>query len=450
MSHRDAVLQTDLYQLTMAAGYFHGGLAHTRATCEMFVRRLPRARRYLVAAGVEQAIDGILSMRFDEADIAWLSELPALKDAMNEGFADYLRDYRFRGAIWAVPEGTTVFAGTPLLRVEADIIEAQLIETYLLSVVNHATMIASKAARIVRAAQGRDVLEFGTRRTHPDAAVDVARAAYLVGAVGTSNVAAGRRDGIPVVGTAAHMWTMTHDSERAAFESYVATFPTASVLLIDTYDTVEGAALAAEVAGERLRGVRLDSGDLLTLSREVRRVLDDAGLIEARIVASGDLEEHKIAALLAAGAPIDVFGVGTELAVSKDAPALGGVYKVVAWERDGRRVPIMKLSEGKATYPGAHQVFRRHEDGMLVEDRLGLASEPVPDGFEALLVPRVAAGARLDQAASLEAARAHALAELARLPDAFHALEPLAAPLLPLVLTPALEALVAEVRASHE
>ncbi|MEM9696890.1 MAG: nicotinate phosphoribosyltransferase, partial [Myxococcota bacterium] len=228
-----SVLQTDLYQLTMAAGYFHRGLAGTRATCEMFFRRLPRARRYLVLAGIEAVLDAMVTLRFSPAEIAYLrDQVPALSDAMTEEFCDYLRQFRFRGDVWAAEEGTPWFAQAPALRVEADIIEAQLVETLLLSIVNHHTMIASKAARIVHAAKGRAVLEFGTRRTHPEAAVDVARNAYLVGAVGTSNVEAGRRFGIPLSGTAAHMWTMTHDSEVQAFTHYVETFPRHAILLI--------------------------------------------------------------------------------------------------------------------------------------------------------------------------------------------------------------------------
>ncbi|MEM9691316.1 MAG: nicotinate phosphoribosyltransferase [Myxococcota bacterium] len=412
-----SVLQTDLYQLTMAAGYFHRGLADTRATCEMFFRRLPPARRYLVLAGVEAAVDAIADLHFTEADIAFLrDEVPALSEVMTDEFCDYLRQFRFHGDVWAADEGTPWFAQAPALRVEADIIEAQLVETLLLSIINHHTMIASKAARIVRAAEGRAVLEFGTRRTHPEAAIDVARNAYLVGAVGTSNVEAGRRFGIPLSGTAAHMWTMTHDSETQAFANYVATFPAYAILLIDTYDTVRGAKRAAEVAGASLRGVRLDSGDLGALAAEVRAVLDDAGCGDTQIVASGDLNEYKIAALLDAGAPIDVFGVGTELACSKDAPALGGVYKVTQFRRGEHTTPVAKLSVGKATYPGAHQVFRRFDDqGSPVGDRIALTDEPALPGEQGLLVPQLAGGARVAHRRELSALREETTAQLSRL-----------------------------------
>jgi len=441
----DVALLTDLYQLTMAAGYFHRGLKQTRATCEMFVRRLPPARRYLVACGIEQAVDGIVGMRFDEEQIAYLKSVPALADAMDDAFLGYLRDFRFRGAIWAVPEGTVMFAGEPFLRITADIIEAQIVETFLLSVINHGTMVASKAARIQQAADGRSVLEFGTRRTHPGEAVDAARAAFLVGAAGTSNLEAGRRYGIPVLGTAAHMWTMTHDSERDAFRNYLQTFPNASILLVDTYDTVEGAALAAEVAGDRLQGVRLDSGDLGALSKEVREVLDEAGCTDAQIVASGDLNEYKIADLLADGAPIDSFGVGTELVTSKDAPSLGGVYKVVQFERDGRTVPIAKFSEGKATYPGPHQVYRRRtDDGTIAGDTLALTSEPPPPG-EPLLAAWVDAGERVRGPEPLAESRARAMAELSTLPEVLRSFEPTRERLYPVAVSAGVKALVAEV-----
>ena len=449
-------LHTDLYQLTMAAGYFHSGMASTVASCELFVRRLPPWRRYLVLAGVDQAIDYVHALRFDEPQLAFLRELPALREAMTPAFVDYLRDFRFRGELWAVPEGTVVFAGEPLLRVRAPIIEAQLLETFLLSTINHATMVASKAARIVRAAQDAQVIEFGTRRTHPHAAVDAARAAYLVGAVGTSNVEAGMRYGIRVMGTAAHMWVMAHDSEEQAFANYVKVFPGASILLIDTYDTVRGAERAARVAGDRLKGVRLDSGDLAALSRQVRAVLDAAGCRATRIVASGDLNEYSIRELRQAGAPIDIFGVGTELVASPDAPAIGGVYKVVQLEREGRVVPIAKYSEGKATHPGAHQVYRRlGADGIPAGDIVALADEPAPPGTVPLLETRIVAGAAVGEpselgaaheAARLGRAREHALSELDRLPAELHELEP-GADLYPVRPSEPLVRLGAEVKA---
>jgi nicotinate phosphoribosyltransferase len=454
----DALL-TDLYQLTMAAGYFHRGMTGAVATCEMFVRRLPRRRRYLLAMGLERVVRYLEHLRFTDDEVAFLATVPALRDAMTPAFEAFLRDLRFTGDVWAVPEGTAVFANEPLLRIRAPIVEAQIVETFLLSAVNHATLVASKAARVVHAAgltEGgsaaratADVMEFGTRRTHPDAAVDAARAAYCAGFVGTSNVEAGFRYGVPVMGTAAHMWTMAHPTEEAAFAGYVATFPSAAILLIDTYDTLRGAHRAAAVARDKLKGVRLDSGDLLALSRAVRVILDEHGCRTASIVASGDLNEHRIAELRAAGAPIDVYGVGTDLVTSIDAPALGGVYKLVELERNGARSPIAKFSEGKATLPGAHQIHRFHDgDGRIARDVVALADEPVPPSAEALLVPVMQAGVRTGPTEPLDAVRARARRTLAALPAELLSLEepsPAWTGVVP-APSPRLAALVEEVR----
>ncbi len=408
-------LETDLYQLTMAAGYFHRGMREVTATCELFVRRLPKTRRYLVAMGVDAALDWLAALRFSEEDVEFLRQLPALSDAMSPAFCDYLRGLRFTGDVWAVEEGTVVFENEPLLRVRAPIIEAQLAETFLLSTINHATMIGTKAARVVHAAAPAACVEFGSRRTHPAAAVDAARWACAAGFAGTSNVEAGRRHGLTVLGTAAHMWTMAHPSEEQAFANYVATFPSASILLIDTYDTERGALRAARAGGDKLKGVRIDSGDIDALSRRVRKVLDDAGATGAKIVASGDLNEHSIAALRAAGAPVDTFGVGTEVVASVDAPALSGVYKVVELEEGGKRRPIAKFSEGKATFPGAHQVQRVSRDGRFARDVVALCDEPAAleagETAEPLLSPALAAGARARPASPLETVRQRVAAQ---------------------------------------
>lgn len=428
----DALL-TDLYQLTMAAGYFHCGMASTTATCEMFVRRLPRHRRYMVAMGIERVLTYLEQLRFTDEEIAYLASVPAMKDAMTPEFQRFLRELRFTGDVFALPEGTVVFANEPFVRVRAPIIEAQLIETFVLSAINHATMVASKAARVVRAAGGAAVVEFGTRRTHPEAAVDAALVAYAAGCEGTSNLEAGRRYGIPVVGTAAHMWTMAHASEESAFEDYVRVFPNASILLIDTYDTVRGAERAVQAAREKLKGVRLDSGDLNALSHAVRAVLDGAGLTKAQIVASGDLNEYRITELRRAGAPIDVYGVGTDLVTSLDAPSLGGVYKLVELGQGSEAVPIAKFSEGKGTYPGNHQVFRwRDKGGELRRDVLALHDESPsdlesPDDAEGevspLLVPALRGGARVAPPEGLDVIRARVRRELAGLPEHLHNLD---------------------------
>lgn len=445
-------LHTDLYQLTMAAGYFHRGMASRVATCELFVRRLPRHRRFLVAMGLERLVSYLERLRFTEEQIAYLGTLPALADAMTPAFRDYLRDFRFHGDVWAVPEGTVFFANEPLVRVTAPLIEAQIIETFALSVINHATAIASKAARVILAAGDAGVVEFGTRRAHPEAAIDAARAAYAVGFVGTSNVEAGMRFGIPVLGTAAHMWTMAHPTEQDAFESYVSVFPNATILLIDTYDTLAGAARAAAVARDKLKGVRLDSGDLGALSVAVRRILDDAGCTSAKIVASGDLNEHRIAELRRAGAPIDLYGVGTDLVTSIDAPSLGGVYKLVeigGVEPGADRTPIAKFSEGKATLPGAHQVHRfRDQEGKLARDVLALDSEPDRPEAEPLLAPVMKRGARVAPPEGLDAVRARVRAQLDALPERLRRLDdaPEEAPF-EVELSPALRALVETVRA---
>ncbi len=457
-------LRTDLYQLTMAAGYFHRGMTADMATCEMFVRRLPKARRYLVAMGRERVLRYLENLRFSAEEIAFLATVPALRDAMTPAFRDYLGAFRFTGDVAAVPEGSIVFANEPLFRVTAPIIEAQIIETFLLSAVNHATMIATKAARVVQAAGSAGVVEFGSRRTHPEAAIDAARDACAAGCIGTSNVEAAMRFGLKVTGTAAHMWTMAHASEEAAFQGYVDVFPSASILLIDTYDTLRGAERAARIAREKLQGVRLDSGDLLALSRGVREVLDANGCASAKIVASGDLNEYKIAALRRENAPIDLYGVGTDLVASIDAPALGGVYKLVELARatpggassHGAPLPIAKFSEGKGTLPGPHQVWRFDRPGGF-DDVIALAGEDpralrdalrLPGDADArpLLVPAFAAGARTEPAEAIDAIRARVKAGLDALPAEAHLLEEGPAAVVAKV-SPRLAALVEEVRA---
>jgi len=410
-------LHTDLYQLTMAAGYFHRGMTDAVGTCRMFVRRLPKQRQYIMAMGLNRVLDYLENLNFSDQQVSYLKTLPQLRDAMTPEFSDYLRhDFRFTGDVWAVPEGTVTFANEPLVCIRAPIIEAQIVETFLLSVINHATLIASKAARIVDVAQGRDLIEMGSRRTHPDAAVDAARAAYCAGFTATSNVEAGFRFGVPLAGTAAHMWTMAHPSEEEAFANYLKTFPNACTLLIDTYDTLRGASRAAEIARDKLKGVRLDSGDLLALSRAVRTILDSHGCPKARIVASGDLNEYRISELLASDAPIDVFGIGTDLVTSVDAPALGGVYKLVELERDSVVTSVAKFSEGKSTLPGAHQVCRFYDsDGFIKNDVIALADEPINPAGKPLLTPVMQSGTRVMPTEPLETIRKRASSSLASL-----------------------------------
>jgi nicotinate phosphoribosyltransferase len=408
-----SVLRTDLYQLTMVAGYFHQGRHDDRVTFELFVRGMPAHRRYLLFAGLDRVVDHLSQLCFDDDARAFLETVPALRPALTPEFMRYLTGFRFTGDVWAMPEGTVFFPGEPVMRVSAPLPEAQLVETFALSVVNSETLVASKAARIVVAAGDDPVLEFGTRRTAPDAAVRAARAAYLAGFAATSNVEAGRRYALPLRGTSAHAWTLAFGSEREAFAAQTSVYGGDTIMLLDTYDTMKGLEHAIEAAPGRLDGVRLDSGDLLDLSRKVRVRLDAAGLSATQIVASGDLDETEIARLRAAGAPIDAWGVGTRLVRSVDAPDLGGVYKLVFDDARGR--PRMKSSPGKGTRPGVHQVYRRHADGVATGDVVALASEDGQRG-EALLRPVMRRGERVGPEPSLDESRARARAQIDALP----------------------------------
>ncbi len=434
-----AALVTDLYELTMAAAYQAGSVTH-EATFELFVRTLPDERRFLVAAGLDDALAGLEAWRYDDGDVGYLAGLGTFPEV----FVDHLADLRFTGDVWAVPEGEVVFAGEPIVRVTAPLVEAQVVETWLLNRIASQTMLASKAARIALACGDRSFVDFSARRVHGvDAAMAAARAAWMCGATGTSLVAAGRRFGIPLSGTMAHSFVMSHDDEREAFRAYARSFPAAVVLLIDTYDTVEGARRAAGVAHEladegiTIAGVRLDSGDLADLSVRVRSVLDDAGLPGIAVLASGDLDEHLIAALLAGGAPIDAFGVGTQLGTSADAPTLGAVYKLVE-DADG---PKMKLASGKVTWPGRKQVWR-----LADHDVVSLHDEEVPGGRP--LLTQVMAGGRRTATEDLADVRARAAASLAWLPAPLRSLDPVGAERpWPVVSSPGLDALTARVHA---
>lgn len=416
-------LDTDLYQLTMMAGY-EAAHVNVRATFELFVRNLPSNRAYLVAAGLAQALDYLESLSFTPEQIAWLRESSYFR-TVPETFFERLATLRFTGDVWAVPEGTPVFAYEPLVRVTAPLAEAQLVETSLLSLVTFQTSIASKAARIVWAASGRDVMEFGSRRAHgPEAAVLAARASYLAGCAYTSNVEAGRRFDIPLAGTMAHSWVTAFPDEVAAFRHYANVFGDRAAFLLDTYDTVQ-AARRIVASGLRPAAVRLDSGDLVYLSRQVRRILDEGGLKDTKILASGDMDEWSVAHVLAQGAPINAFGVGTALSTSKDAPALGGVYKLVEVERDGTATPVMKLSAGgKATFPGPKQVWRHYRSKAAMSDVIGLASEAATGGGQPLLVEVMRGGRRTGPQEPLDAMRLRHLALVDALPLGVRMLEP--------------------------
>ena len=409
-------LSTDLYELTMAAGYFQGGAA-VRASFELFVRDLPAERGYLVAAGLDQALDYLEALRFTPDEIAYLRTVPGLSRAPSGFFDDCLPALRFTGDVQAIAEGTPVFPREPLLRVTAPIIEAQIVETALLATVLFQTAVASRASRIVRAAAGRPVFEFGARRAHGvESGMLAARAACIGGCSGTSDVEAGRAFDLPISGTMAHSWVMTHATEAEAFARFADLYGDHAVLLIDTYDPIEAVARIAQ-AKLRPAAVRIDSGDLLDGSRAVRARLDALGLTATRIFASGDLEEHRIAELVAATAPIDAFGVGTSLSTVSDAPALGGVYKLVEVERDGRTKPVIKLSRDKATLPGRKQAWRvTTPDGNDRYDVIGCHDEPVLPGAEPLLAPVMEAGERLRVTASVGMLREYSTRAVGRLP----------------------------------
>lgn len=422
---------TDLYQLTMMAGYAAAGIAEKPATFELFVRKLPPRRAYLVFAGLEQALLDLERMAFSSDQIEAIRALPIFA-SIDPSWFEGLRSFRFRGDIWAAPEGSVVFAGEPLLRVTAPLAQAQLVETYLIAALNYPTLVASKAARIVEAAGGRVLFDFGTRRGHgPQAGLLAARAAYLAGFSGTSNVEAAIRVGMPAVGTMAHAWVQAFDDEPTAFDAFYRSFAGGTTLLVDTYDTAEGVRSAARFHPP-VAAIRIDSGDLDFESRRARAILDEHGRTTTRIVVSGDLEEYAIAKLVAAGAPIDAFGVGTELITSRDAPAMSMVYKLVELDGVGR----IKRSPGKKTYPLAKQVHRERDGaGRFLRDVVGKADEP--GSGEPLLVPMLRDGRILGELPSIEGIRARCREQLASLPDSLRGLD--APPVYPMAYTDALE-----------
>ncbi len=383
-------LVVDLYELTMAAGYFTNKY-NPPSTFELFVREMPQNRSFLVSAGLQQVVEYLTSLKFTAEEVNYLKDLPTFKN-VDHKFWKYLREFHFTGDVWGIPEGQVVFPGEPLLRVSAPVIQAQVIETFALSMINFQTLVASKAARVTQAAnwdgKKRGVMEFGSRRAHgPEASVLAARASYIAGCIGTSNVLAGMRFDIPVFGTAAHSWTMAFEDELESFRSYFDVFPKSTILLIDTYDIEQGARNAAKV-GPEIRGVRIDSGNLNEESRKVRKILDESGLQNVTIVASGDLDEHRIRKLVESGAPIDSFGVGTRMSTSADAPYLGGIYKLVEQEIDGQTRLRAKFSENKATYPGRKQIYRAVDDrGNYLYDIIGLEDDQVDRLSIPLLVP---------------------------------------------------------------
>ncbi len=439
-------LLTDLYQLTMLQGYFLQEMEET-AVFEFFVRKLPSRRRFLVAAGLAQALDYLETLHFTPAELEWLSA----SGRFHQDFIDYLAGFRFTGDVDAMPEGTIFFPDEPILRVTAPLPQAQLVESRLINILHHQTLIASKAARVVLAAPGRLLVDFGMRRAHGgEAALFAARASYLAGFAGTATTLAAPLFGIPVFGTMAHSFVQSHDDEILAFEHFARAQPGNVVLLIDTYDTERGARRVVSLAprlkaqGISIKAVRLDSGDLAEHARRVREILDDGGLHSVQIFVSGNLDEYRIHELLAAGAPIDGFGVGTVLDTSADVPYLDCAYKLQ--EYAGR--PRRKRSEGKATWPGRKQVYRFYSgSGRMEKDILTLAELPSPGG-EALLQPVMRGGRRCQALPDLEAGRRHLAAGMDRLPEPLRSLEE--GDGIPVEVAPALQALAQELdRRNH-
>jgi nicotinate phosphoribosyltransferase len=415
----DPALLTDLYQLTMAQAYWREDMLDT-AVFSLFVRRLLPGRNFLLACGLDDVLQYLEALRFDDEALAYLARL----DGFQPEFLDWLGRLRFTGDVRAVPEGTPLFADEPILEVRAPLPEAQVVETYLMNQVHLQTVLASKGARVVAAADGRRVVDFGLRRIHgSDAGLKAARAFYIAGVDATSNVLAGRVYGVPVVGTMAHSYIQAHEDEAAAFRAFVEVYPEA-VLLVDTYDTLAGVRRVVELAralgeGFRVRAIRLDSGDLAKLAVGAREILDAAGLERVEIFATGGLDEDRVAALVRAGAPVDGFGVGTRMGVSADAPSLDMVYKLSEYAGSGR----LKLSTGKPILPGEKQVFRVEEDGVAVRDVIARADETVPG--RPLLRAVMRSGRRIESAhGTLEGARRLAAEELARLPAPVRGLEP--------------------------
>lgn len=383
---RNLTLLTDLYELTMMQGYFENEDVNQTVIFDMFYRSNPEGNGYAICAGLEQVIDYIKNLHFTEDEIDYLKNLGMFKPA----FLEYLRDFRFTGDIYAIPEGTVIFPREPLVKVVAPIMQAQLIETALLNIINHQSLIATKTARIVRAAQGDGVMEFGCRRAQgPDAAIYGARAAIIAGCVGTSNVLCGQMFNVPVSGTHAHSWIMSFEDELSAFRAYAKLYPDACILLIDTYDTLDSGLPHAIQVFKELReqgikpkryGIRMDSGDLAYLSKKVKAALDAEGFTDAIISASNDLDEGLIGSLKAQGATINSWGVGTNLITSKDCPAFGGVYKLAAIrnEAEGQFVPKIKISENaeKITNPGDKKIYRIYDaQGMIIADLIALSDE---------------------------------------------------------------------------
>jgi len=421
MTSLTSPLTTDLYELNMVQAYLDKG-EDREAVFEFFVRRLPARRAFLLAAGLEDALDYLETMQYSKAEIDWLAGTGRFR----KNLLDYLAAFRFTGDVHAIPEGSVCFPNEPLLRITAPLMQAQLVESRLINILHFQTLIASKAARMVLAAPGKVLTDFGLRTAHgAEAGLYSARASYIAGFAGAANVLAGERYGIPIVGTMAHSFVQVYGDEMTAFENFARARPEGVILLIDTYDTEAGARKVVELAprlkadGISIRGVRIDSGDLTAMARKVRGILDDGGLKDVIILVSGGINEDVLTEMTKVKAPIDGFGIGVNLAASIDAPALDCAYKL----QEYAGVPKRKLSEGKATWPGRKQVWRAYDaDGRMCGDILSLETDKQPG--EPLIVPVMCGGKRILPTPTLAQIRERAVRDLARLPEPLTRLEP--------------------------
>jgi len=440
-AHR-ALLLTDLYQLTMMQSYLEHGLTET-AVFEFFVRKLPKGRNFLVAAGLEQTLDYLQQLHLSADELTWLSD----SGRFSKSLVDYLATFRFTGDVHAMPEGTICFPDEPLIRVTAPLPMAQLVESRLINILHFQTLVASKAARMRLAAPERLLVDFGLRRTHEaEAGLMAARAGFLGGMDGTANVLAGSQWSIPLYGTMAHSFIQAHENEREAFIHFAHSHPDNNVPLIDTYDTEKGAEIVADIAPQLrkenipIQAVRLDSGDLGAHARKVRAILDRAGLQDTRIFASGNLDEYRLQRITSKAAPIDGYGIGTRLDTSSDAPYLDCAYKLEEYAGKARR----KRSEGKATWPGRKQVYRRYDGEIMVGDTLTTEDDAAQG--EPLIRPVMRGGKPLSPHPELAEIRQHTKAGLARLPESLRALEAAESPY-PVTVSEALTSLAETVDA---
>ncbi|MHA2281679.1 MAG: nicotinate phosphoribosyltransferase [Promethearchaeota archaeon] len=426
VNNNNMILSTDFYQLTMSAAYYQYNFENNIkeeddiATFELFIRKLPQNRNYLIFAGLEQVLYYLLNARFNEKTIEFLRNKPVFKKIDFSFFDEYLPNFKFNLDVWAMKEGNFFFKNEPILRIQGPMIHAQLAETYLLNVINYQTLVASKASRIRNIAPNKILLEFGTRRSHsPLAGVFAARASYIAGFNGTSNVIADIELGINSTGTMAHSFVQKFEREVDSFATYYDIYDENSILLIDTYDTEKGAEKATQFKN-KIMGVRIDSGDLIEHSKKVRSILDKAGCEEVLIVASSDLNEYKIKEMIAKNAPIDAFGIGTELATSSDDPTISGVYKLIEYENE----PKIKISEEKITFPGVKQVFRVYNTkGEFQDDILALESESIPPNSESLLEPIMKNGRLIKKLPSIDEIQQFYLENIKKLPQAYKKLE---------------------------